>query len=78
MADYEAKTGGRVLAIPHNSNLSAGLMFALEDRKGNAFSRDYAERRRRWEHGSSHSSNRLSHRPPLRNSRCSPASPESL
>ena len=27
MAAYEQKTGGRVLAIPHNGNLSAGLMF---------------------------------------------------
>ena len=30
MATYEAKTGGHVLAIPHNGNLSNGLMFALE------------------------------------------------
>jgi hypothetical protein len=29
MADYEARTGGDVLAIPHNGNLSNGLMFAL-------------------------------------------------
>jgi hypothetical protein len=28
LADYEAKTGGRVMAIPHNSNLSTGTMFA--------------------------------------------------
>ena len=28
LADYEKDTGGRVLAIPHNSNLSNGLMFA--------------------------------------------------
>ena len=27
MADYEKKTGGRLLAIPHNGNLSNGLMF---------------------------------------------------
>ena len=27
MAAYEEKTGGRVLAIPHNGNLSNGLMF---------------------------------------------------
>ena len=27
MAAYEQKTGGRVLAIPHNGNLSNGLMF---------------------------------------------------
>jgi hypothetical protein len=28
MAGYEAKTGGRALAIPHNPNLSNGVMFA--------------------------------------------------
>jgi hypothetical protein len=27
MADYEASTGGQLLAIPHNGNLSNGLMF---------------------------------------------------
>ena len=27
MAAYEQKTGGRLLAIPHNGNLSSGLMF---------------------------------------------------
>ena len=29
MAAYEEKTGGKVLAIPHNSNLSNGLMFEM-------------------------------------------------
>ncbi|MEJ2136494.1 MAG: DUF3604 domain-containing protein [Desulfofustis sp.] len=50
MADYEAKTGGQVLAIPHNGNLSNGLMFddvTFTDRKD--LNRDYAERRMRWE-----------------------------
>jgi hypothetical protein len=50
MADYEAKTGGQVLAIPHNGNLSNGLMFddvTLTDKKD--INRDYAERRMRWE-----------------------------
>ena len=50
MAAYEAKTGGRVLAIPHNGNLSNGLMFddvTFADKK--AIDRDYAERRMRWE-----------------------------
>ena len=50
MADYEANTGGQVLAIPHNGNLSNGLMFdnvTLTSRK--RLSRDYAERRMRWE-----------------------------
>jgi hypothetical protein len=29
MDNYEKVTGGKVLAIPHNSNLSNGLMFEL-------------------------------------------------
>ncbi len=49
MASYEAKTGGRVLAIPHNGNLSNGRMFANVDFKGNPLTREYAEARIRWE-----------------------------
>jgi hypothetical protein len=48
MAEYEAETGGRILAIPHNPNLSNGVMFA-ENVKGSRMTRDYAERRARWE-----------------------------
>jgi hypothetical protein len=48
MADYEKDTGGQILAIPHNGNVSNGLMFA-EVVKGKRMSRDYAERRARWE-----------------------------
>jgi hypothetical protein len=48
MADYENNTGGRVLAIPHNGNLSNGQMYA-ETVKGKRMARDYAERRARWE-----------------------------
>jgi hypothetical protein len=48
MAGYEEKTGGRILAIPHNPNVSNGLMFA-ETVNGQAMTRDYAERRARWE-----------------------------
>jgi len=50
MAAYEKKTGGKMLAIPHNGNLSNGLMFddvTLTTKK--ALDRDYAERRMRWE-----------------------------
>ncbi len=49
MEKYEAKTGGKLLAIPHNGNLSNGRMFELVDFAGNPLSRDYAERRARWE-----------------------------
>ncbi len=48
MAGYEEKTGGRVLAIPHNPNVSNGVMFA-EKVNGKRMNRDYAERRARWE-----------------------------
>jgi len=47
---YEDKTGGRLLAIPHNGNLSNGMMFPLinpvSDRP---LTREYAETRIRWE-----------------------------
>jgi hypothetical protein len=49
MAAYEAKTGGRVLAIPHNSNLSGGVMFAAKTWTGKPFDKQYAEMRIRFE-----------------------------
>jgi hypothetical protein len=49
MDAYEKKTGGRVLAIAHNANLSNGRMFELVDHAGKPLSKDYAERRSRWE-----------------------------
>ncbi len=49
LGDYERKTGGRALAIPHNSNLSAGRMFELVDMGGKPFSKAYATERARWE-----------------------------
>jgi hypothetical protein len=50
MAAYEENTGGRVLAIPHNGNLSNGLMFDVETlHTGTSLDRNYAERRARWE-----------------------------
>jgi hypothetical protein len=49
MENYEDMTGGKVLAIPHNGNLSAGKMFALQDFYGNPMRREYAENRIRWE-----------------------------
>ena len=49
MADYEARTGGRILAIPHNSNVSGGLMFALENSAGEPIDAAYAKERARRE-----------------------------
>jgi len=49
MQTYVDKTGGRMLAIAHNGNLSNGLMFDDRTRSGKRLDRDYAERRMRWE-----------------------------
>jgi hypothetical protein len=49
MEKYEQKTGGRVLAIPHNANLSNGRMFESVDFAGKPISKDYAQRRARFE-----------------------------
>jgi len=46
---YEEKTGGKILAIPHNGNLSGGRMFALQTLSGNPLTREYADTRARWE-----------------------------
>ena len=45
MDGYEKATGGRMLAIPHNSNLSNGLMFQLTMPGGGPMTADYARRR---------------------------------
>ena len=50
MASYEQRTGGKVLAIPHNGNLSLGMMFddvTLTAKK--PIDREYATSRMRWE-----------------------------
>ena len=49
LAGYEEKTGGQVLAIPHNGNLSNGLMFDVETYTGGPLTRAYAEMRSRYE-----------------------------
>ena len=50
MADYEAKTGGKLLAIPHNGNLSNGLMFDdVTFTTKQPIDRSYAAARARWE-----------------------------
>jgi hypothetical protein len=48
---YEDKTGGRVLAIPHNGNLSNGMMFPEVDDfdGGKPLDADYAVQRQKWE-----------------------------
>jgi len=49
MDDYEKSTGGNILAIPHNSNVSDGLMFALTTYGGEPLTSAYARTRSRWE-----------------------------
>jgi len=49
LQQYEDKTGGKVLAIPHNGNASNGLMFTLTDFMGNPMTKEYAALRSRWE-----------------------------
>ncbi len=50
MAAYEDKTGGRLLAIAHNGNLSNGLMFPIvEPVSGGKLDEDYARTRMKWE-----------------------------
>ena len=45
MDAYERATGGKVLAIPHNSNLSNGMMFELTQPGGGPMTAAYARRR---------------------------------
>jgi hypothetical protein len=51
MQRWESTTGGRILAIPHNANLSNGWMFPLVDqfRGGEPLDGDYAATRQQWE-----------------------------
>ena len=47
---YQDKTGGRVLAIPHNGNLSNGLMFPeINPVTRQPLTPEYAQTRARWE-----------------------------
>ena len=51
MARYEAETGGRVLTLAHNGNMSNGIMFPVETNPatGRPLTSEYAEQRIRWE-----------------------------
>ncbi|MCK4837740.1 MAG: DUF3604 domain-containing protein, partial [Desulfobulbaceae bacterium] len=51
MQRYEDKTGGRVLALAHNGNISNGIMFPVETNPatGKRLTGDYAKKRIRWE-----------------------------
>jgi hypothetical protein len=51
MESYEQKTGGQVLALAHNGNLSNGIMFPVETNPatGKPLDGDYVKNRTRWE-----------------------------
>lgn len=49
MENYESKTGGNVLAIAHNGNLSNGTMFPIVEAFGKKLDSQYAETRMKWE-----------------------------
>jgi hypothetical protein len=51
MENAEAKTGGKVLTIAHNGNMSNGIMFPVERNPatGKRLGADYMEARIRWE-----------------------------
>jgi hypothetical protein len=49
LENYETKTGGQILAIAHNGNVSNGHMFAESTRKGKSLTKAYAEQRAKWE-----------------------------
>ncbi|ANT61620.1 hypothetical protein AYJ57_14075 [Salipiger sp. CCB-MM3] len=49
LADYEARSGAEVLAIPHNGNLSNGRMFSMNAYDGSALTEEIAQMRARFE-----------------------------
>jgi hypothetical protein len=46
---YQEKTGGSVMSIPHNGNLSNGLMFDVKTYSGKKLTKAYADRRMQFE-----------------------------
>lgn len=49
LATKEQELGARFVAIPHNSNISKGYMFAETTLKGKPMTPEYARKRLRWE-----------------------------
>lgn len=49
LSAYEEQTGGKVLAIPHNGNLSNGIMFTETKINGEPFDESYVKERIKWE-----------------------------
>jgi len=50
LTNYESKTGGDILAIAHNGNLSNGIMFPLAEQwNGVKFDKTYVTERSKWE-----------------------------
>ena len=49
MQEYEKTSGGEILGIPHNGNLTGGGMFTVNNFNGRPLNKAYAETRSRWE-----------------------------
>ena len=49
MEQYQQRTGGDVLAIPHNGNISDGKMFAETTFRNLPLDAKYARQRSQWE-----------------------------
>jgi hypothetical protein len=50
LENFEAKTGGSVLALAHNGNLSNGIMFPIDAQyTGRKLDKEYVTKRARWE-----------------------------
>lgn len=49
LSGYEARTGGQAIAVPHNGNVSNGMMFNGQMSNGRPITREYAEMRVRYE-----------------------------
>lgn len=49
LTDWEARTGGKALAIPHNANMSNGWMFREARYDGSTLTPEWAAARARWE-----------------------------